>query len=335
MHGAQQSVNEQFSQPQIRRIVGISAHQLTAWERQGLIRPACPSQPARSARQNRSSGSQDRRYTFADIVTLKTLLELRRNHVPLARIRSSLAWLKEKLTGIENPLSELQIKSLGQGLAVSFQGRQMEPLTGQLLLDFEPDRKKKKVRSLRAADRAKKLTEEDKLARAEQFFVAGLRHEEKPETIPKAVRAYQKAITFNPQALGALINLGTIYYNCGDLGKAEECYRTALSVDPDYGLVYFNLGNVFEEKNDLEPARRHYEQAVRLDPGYPDAHYNLALVYEKLGLHGKASQQWRSYLKLDSWSHWSLYARQQLEKITLRLVRQEKSLDEDSNHFSR
>ena len=136
---------------------------------------------------------------------------------------------------------------------------------------------------MRAADRAKKLTEEDKLARAEQFFVAGLRHEEKPETIPKAVRAYQKAITFNPQALGALINLGTIYYNCGDLGKAEECYRTALSVDPDYGLVYFNLGNVFEENNDLEPARRHYEQAVRLDPGYPDAHYNLALVYEKLG----------------------------------------------------
>ena len=335
MHGAQQPVNEQFSRPQIRRILGISAQQLTAWERQGLIRPACPSQPARPARQNRSSRSQDRRYTFADIVTLKTLLELRRNHVPLARIRSSLASLKEKLAGIENPLSELQIKSLGQGLTVYFQGRQMEPLTGQLLLNFEPDRKTKKVRSLQRAGRAKKLAETEKLARAEQFFVAGLRYEEKPETIPKAIHAYQKAIAFNPQAVWALINLGTIYYNCGDLGKAEDCYRTALSIDPGYGLVYFNLGNVFEENNDLEPARQHYEQAVRLDPGYPDAHYNLALVYEKLGLHGKARQQWRSYLKLDSRSHWSLYARQQLEKTPLRLVRRKKSPEEDSNRFSR
>ena len=77
------------------------------------------------------------------------------------------------------------------------------------------------------------------------------------------------------------------------------------------------------------------EEAVRLDPGYPDAHYNLALVYEKLGLHGKARQQWRSYLKLDSRSHWSLYARQQLEKTPLRLVRRKKSPEEDSNRFSR
>ena len=114
------------------------------------------------------------------------------------------------------------------------------------------------------------------------------------------------------------------------MGEAERCYRTALSIDPGYGLVHFNLGNVFEEKNDLKPARQHYELAVRLDPGYPDAHYNLALVYEKLGLHGKARQQWRSYLKLDPQSHWSLYARQQLEKTPLRLVRREISLDSDS-----
>ena len=338
MQRALQPVSEHFSKPQIRRILGISAYLLTSWERQGLIRPALPLQPATAsslypeppARQSRSSGPPDRLYTFSDIITLKTLLELRRNRVPLAHIRSSLASLKEKLTEIENPLSELQINSLGRRLAVHFQGVRMEPLTGQLLFNFEPDKKKGKLHPLGRAGQAKKLTEAEKRALAEKFFLAGLRYEEQLETIPKAIRAYQKAIEFNPQAMGALINMGTIHYNCGELGKAERCYRTALSIDPGYGLVHFNLGNVFEEKNDLEPARQHYEQAVRMDPGYPDAHYNLALAYEKLGLHGKARLQWRSYLKLDPQSHWSLYARQQLENNPFRIVRREISVDEDS-----
>ena len=162
--------------------------------------------------------------------------------------------------------------------------------------------------------------EADRRARADRFFLAGLRYEDRAETVPKAIRAYQKATELNPRALGAFINLGTIYYHQGSLDEAECCYRAALALNPRSALVHFNLGNLLEEQGQLEAARDHYEQAIRLAPTYADPRFNLALVYERLGRHGKACQQWRGYLRLDSESRWASYARQKLEQIPLRVV---------------
>jgi tetratricopeptide (TPR) repeat protein len=85
-------------------------------------------------------------------------------------------------------------------------------------------------------------------------------------------------------------------------------------------LVHFNLGNLLEEKGVLDGAKEQYEEAIRLDPEYPDPRFNLAMIFEKLGRHGRACEQWRSYLKLDSESRWAEYAKQKLAQIPLRVV---------------
>ena len=196
----------------------------------------------------------------------------------------------------------------------------MEPLTGQLLLDFSGDRERSKVSTIGAARRNRRSSEAERRARADRFFLAGLRYEEQPETIPKAVRAYQKATELNPRALGAFINLGTIYYHQGSYEAAERCYRAALGLNPRSALVHFNLANLLEERGQLATARDHYEQAIVLDPQYPDPRFNLALIYDRIGRHGKACEQWRGYLQLDPDSRWAAYARQKLAQIPLRLV---------------
>lgn len=338
MNQAPRPVEEHYSRKQVLRILGLSDRQLAAWERQGLVSP----RPG-TRRENTRSGPdtspaspeapepsenvpEDRPFTFADIVSLRTLLQLRREGVSPARIRSFHAALKAKLTGIQKPWSELQVRKHGKRLCVQLEGVPLEPITGQFLLEYAPRQQTTAVRKLDRPAQTAGPGEVGAEVRADRFFRAGLRYEEHRETFPKAIRAYQRAIELDSCAAGAWVNLGTLYYNLGQLDEAERCYRAVLSFDPGHALAHFNLGNVFDERKEWQDARRHYEEAVRLSPRSPDPHYNLALVYEKLGFHGKARCEWLEYLKLDPYSEWAAFARQQLAKTPLRLLpRQEPS----------
>lgn len=236
------------------------------------------------------------------------------------------AALREMLADVEKPWSELQVDGNGKEVVVQFHGARLEPVSGQFLLEYNAAANdQNRIRPFKRSGRRKSYTPEQKRAFAERFFLAALRYEEAGGPAEQAIKAYQKAIEMNPDTVGAYINLGTIYYNLGQLEAAESCYQSALSIDPGYGLVHFNLGNVADERSDLPAARQCYEEAIRLDPAYPDPHYNLALVYEKLGLHGKARQQWLRYLQFDPQSQWASYARQQLARTPLRIIRPESS----------
>lgn len=297
---------ESYSREELRRILRLSERQLSAWQRQGLV-PAGP-------------------YTFSDLIAAKTILKLRQNNVSLQKIQRSVAALKRKLDGIERPLTELKISSDGRRILVNYQGAVMESDTGQLLFNFDTGRLHASVRAMQVTGASASPLQRKQ--EAEEWFVKGLKLEERPDSVHEAIQAYVRAIELNPQAAGAYINLGTIYYNMHQLDDAEKCYQAAVTIDPDYALAHFNLGNVFDERGDLPAARRNYEQALRLAPQYADAHYNLALVYEKLELRAKAVPHWRAYLKLDPSSPWAAYARQQLARSPLKLVSPE---EEQSN----
>ena len=292
---------ESYSREAIRRILGLSARQLSAWQKQGLVGGSGP-------------------YSFSDLIALKTIQKLRNSNIPLKKIQRSVVALRRKLNQVERPLTELKISSDGHRVIVNYQGSAMEPDTGQLLFNFETRQLHASVRALKAppADLARRKQE------AEEWFLRGLELEQGPENLSEAREAYCRAVELNPGAAGAYINLGTLYYNEHRLAEAEKCYRAAIEIDPQYALAYFNLGNVHDEREELEEARQCYEQALRLSPDYSDAHYNLALVYEKLGIRSKAVHHWRAYLKLDPSSPWAAYARQQLTRTPLKLITTDK-----------
>jgi tetratricopeptide (TPR) repeat protein len=301
---------DRFTRQDLCRILRVSDRQLATWQRKGLL-PAAET------------------YNFSDLLTLKTIRELRKNDVPIKRIQRSLQAMRQKLGEVEHPLSEFKISLDGRQILVDYEGSKLEPVSGQFRFDFETRRGGASVRILKpgatataasgasSASPAKVLTAKQE---AEAWFAEGLRLEEHPETLEQAVAAYRQAIALNPEAAGAFINLGTIYYNLHRLSDAENCYRAAAEIDPQYALAFFNLGNVFDERGSLEDARRNYEEALRINPQYADAHYNIALVLEKLGSRGKALHHWRRYLKLDPGSPWAAYARQQLARSPFQVV---------------
>ena len=196
-----QSVGEGYSRKQVLRMLGLSNRQLAAWERQGLVSPQSGAPAAETGNFGTTSPEKppltdgeppEGVYTFSDLVSLRTLLQLRKEGVPPARLRSLHAVLKEKLGGVEKPWSELQVRKRGKRLLVHFQGMPLEPMTGQLLLEYTPKDSTTAVRKLEKPARVGGPGETDGKVLADRFFRAGLRYEERKDTLPKAIRAYQK-----------------------------------------------------------------------------------------------------------------------------------------------
>jgi tetratricopeptide (TPR) repeat protein len=291
------ATQQAYSREEVRRRLGVSKRQLQSWEKQNLLA---------------SGGS----FSFSDILALRTLVALRKSKVPAAQIRKAIQALRKHLREVENPLSELKIYSHGKKIEVQFAGQKMEPISGQLLLDFDAAEITKllsfpgKTEGTSAAAQAWKARRE-----AEQWFEKGLDLEQTGAPIDEVIAAYLKAAEIDPTSAGALVNLGTLYFNAKAWKEAERYYRKAVEVDPDYALAHFNLGNLYDERGDRPAALIHYAAAIRMHPRYADAHYNIALLYQSMGQPLKAVRHWKAYLTLDPGSAWAAIARRELARI--------------------
>jgi tetratricopeptide (TPR) repeat protein len=283
--------HEQYSREAVRRVLGVSEKRLKSWERAGLIQYADA-------------------FSFKDLIALRALHQLVENKIPPKQIKQAIDSLKAKLTGIEKPLSELRIVSNGKTIEVQVSGQKMEAISGQLLFDFEA----RELGTVKTLERQTAM-QEVPVQEAEEWFQRGLALEETGAPPDQALDAYRKAIELNPNAAGALVNLGTIAFRAHRLREAAAYYERAIEADPRYPLAHFNLGNVFDEMGQLEPARVQYELALHLNPAYADAHFNLALVAERKNNALRAVKHWTAYLKLDPNSTWAAQARKQLEQL--------------------
>jgi tetratricopeptide (TPR) repeat protein len=273
----------------------LSQRQLQTWERMGLVAAA-------------------ESYSFRDLIALRAIAELRARRIPLRTIGRALQSLKRRLSEVRDPLAELKIFSDGRTIAVRVAGQNMEALTGQILFDFDTS-ELASVQSL-----PPQPLPPPRVHDSEAWFQKGLFLEETGAPVEEAVDAYLQAVEFNPQAAGALVNLGTIRYRLRQFKEAEDYYTRALQADPNYPLAHFNLGNLYDERGDLSRARQCYEAALRINPRYGDAHFNLALLCERRGDVLRAVHHWKAYLKIDSSGNWADIARRQLEKLRVALL---------------
>jgi tetratricopeptide (TPR) repeat protein len=289
-----------YSRADLLRILHLTPRQLANWERAGLIAASTA-------------------YTFADLLKIKKVRDLCAMKVRPAVIRESLEAMQKQASGMGNPLVEAGASSTSKHrIAFRHQGRLLEPIAGQFLMDFSTH---EKIVTTTPVPAPEPTPREDDAA---VWFARGIALEEDPATQTEALAAYQKALEFQPNHAAAHINLGTLYYNRQDFALAEKHYRAALQADPRYALAYFDLGNVLDETGRVQEGIKTYKMAVQLAPTYADAHYNLALAYEKIREPRKALKHWQAYIKLDTTGPWSVHARNQIQRIlqadTLKLV---------------
>ena len=280
-----------YRRQDVLRILEISARQLQAWERGGLI-------------------PQQELYTFQDLGQLRTLRSLREDEVPAASIRESILAMKA-VAGMSNPLLEARVVRTGTRLAFRHRGAMVDPIRRQLLFDFERMADAQDDASGSPAPR--RIGTPDPRGLQERFHAA-VQAEEAGEK-QHAIIIYQEILAIDPQYAAACINLGTLFFHLRQYGRAEELYRRATEADPGYVLAYFDLGNVLDELERIDESIAAYVKAVTLSPRYADAHYNLALAYERTSQHRNALRHWRAYVKLDNRGPWADHARGQIRKL--------------------
>jgi len=94
-------------------------------------------------------------------------------------------------------------------------------------------------------------------------------------------------LSANPAHVDALINLGMLSYDGGDLEKSGGLFSPLGRAGRHNAVAAVQSGSVLEEMASGRSGQ-HFASRVRLTRVYADAHYNLAFVCEKLSARAEA-----------------------------------------------
>ena len=227
------------------------------------------------------------RFSFQDLIVLRTARALAAANVPNKRITQSMRELRRHLPK-SMPLSGLSICAVADHVVVKEGGSRWQAESGQYLLAFESD-----------ADGSLSVIEQISAqpeASAESHFADGAALEN--EDVDAAVEAYEHAVAADPTLLDAHINLGRLLHESGRYAHAERVYRNAIEVCGDEPLLLFNLGVLLDDRGRKSDAIQTYEAALRIDPALADCHYNLALLYEDVKKPKNAIRHMAQYRRL-------------------------------------
>lgn len=227
------------------------------------------------------------RFSFRDLIVLRTAQALAQANVPHRRIVRALRELRRRLPA-QMPLSGLSIGAVADHVVVREGSRRWHAESGQYLLAFEGDPATGVLRMFEPGAAPTAIGTPDWHARG---LTLEATHAE------GALRAYARAIAAHPARLDARINLGRLLHELGRFEEAERAYHDALARGTD-PLLFYNLGVLYEDAGRKTEAVRAYEAALHEDPDLADAHYNLALLYEELGQPRHAIRHMSRYRRL-------------------------------------
>ncbi len=295
---ALEPVTDLFSAKEVSKLLGLTPARLRTLDRAKIVSPT-------------GERNGKRAYTFQDLIALRATLMLSRE-VKMREVARAIGALRQALPRITHPLQELRLVSDGRRVVVrspmpDFGGRAFEPVTGQLVLDFDVSALRTDVvRVLRPRTPAARI------AAAYDLYVRASSLDEDPSSYDEAETLYREAIDLDPQLAIAHTNLGNILFRRGLDRAAETLYLTAISIDDRQPEAHYNLGYVMLERGDAKRASDHFEKAISRDSRFADAHFNLAMACEQLGERSRARIHWKRYLDLEPQGTWADIARKHL-----------------------
>ncbi len=287
-------VTDVFSPREVAKLLGLTPAKLRSLEKAEIVSPS-------AMRNGRKA------YTFQDLIALRATHDLLARQVKPRDVAKAIMALRQTLPRVTRPLQELRIVSDGRRVVVRTGDGAFEPVTGQMVLDFQVNALRDDVVRLLRPDtlKARARTAYDLYARASAL-------DEDPASFEEAEKLYQRAIDLDPQLAIAYTNLGNIRFRRGDEPGAEVLYRKALELDERQPEAHYNLGYVMLERGFASRAVTYFEAAIKADPRFADAHFNLAMAYEALSDKARARGHWKRYLELEPTGTWADIARDHL-----------------------
>ncbi|HVR99036.1 MAG TPA: tetratricopeptide repeat protein [Thermoanaerobaculia bacterium] len=275
-----------YSTRDVATLLGLSIEQVRSFVRDGFLSPG---QGARG----------EYRFSFQDLILLRTAKGLLAARVPHRRIRLALRKLNEQLPE-GRPLSGVRISARGSQVVVRDGGEVWDPESGQALFDFEVAELAREAASIarREREEPRKPPQPEQWVpeTADEWYEVGCDLED--DAPEEAMEAYRRALQLNPDLPDAHLNLGRMLHERSEVGGAEMHYRLALGARPDDATAAYNLGVALQDQERFEEAAHAYRMALTGDDNNADAHFNLAVVYEKLGDRQSAFQHLKTYKTL-------------------------------------
>jgi tetratricopeptide (TPR) repeat protein len=263
-----------YSYRDVERLLGLSRPVVQGFVEAGFVAPE-------------RGDRNELRFSFQDLILLKTAQGLATVKVPPRRIKQALTRLRAELPE-SVPLSGVRISAVGARVVVQQGASLWQADSGQYLLDLETAHPTE-VESL-----PQRVAPSDDSA--EHWF---MRAGELEATDPDdAEVAYRNAIERRADFLAAYVNLGCMLQAHGKPLPAVRTYREAIAQLPAEPLLHFNLGTALEDLRRNQEAANEYEAAISLDASFADAHYNLARLHETQGHTQEAIRHLASYRRL-------------------------------------
>jgi tetratricopeptide (TPR) repeat protein len=225
------------------------------------------------------------RFSFQDLIILRTARALVQANVPVRRIGRSLNALRRQLPK-SVPLTGFTICAVGDEVVVRNGGSRWQAESGPYLLELDVSVSADSLQIIEIKRRCAAAApgdeaESDVRTEAHTWFERGLSAEERD--IAQALEAYERCRALDAGHVAARINLGRLHHEAGRFEEARRVYGEALrECEPDPTL-FFNLGVLLEDTSRDEEAIEAYLQALTADPDFADAHFNLARLYESRG----------------------------------------------------
>jgi len=269
-------------------MLGLTPARLRAYLRSGVLSPE-------------RGAHGELRFSFQDLVVLRTAEGLVRDRIPPRRVVSALRKLRARLSETR-PLTGLQLAADGESVIVRDGDARWHAESGQVLLEF--DRPVAAAAESQPASLASRREQQpppvpagDVVALSiDELYEIGCDLDESDPTHAEA--SYRQVLARADRHADAHVNLGRLLHERGELADAERHYRNALSARPDDPTATFNLGVAMEDQGRFDEALAAYERAIALNKNNADAHYNAARLCEKSGDYGAALRHLRAYRDL-------------------------------------
>lgn len=120
------------------------------------------------------------------------------------------------------------------------------------------------------------------------------------DSFPVARTFFEEALTYNAKNAPAYYGLAEVLTEMGEEEKAANNYELALANDSELSEIYTPLGALYYQKGDIGKADEYLSKAIVTSAADPQAHYYYGLVRYARNENQKALEAFRKSASLDS-----------------------------------
>ena len=116
----------------------------------------------------------------------------------------------------------------------------------------------------------------------------------------KKVRELEAQVTQSPENVAAWTELGHVYYDTNQFGKAIEAYEKSLALNPENPEVLTDLGIMYQHNSQPQKAIESFDKAILIDQKNETARLNKGIVLmNDLKEREKALEVWEELLEIN------------------------------------